>query len=332
VYFEGPRVISPTVPAAAGRRVNALLARDSGDRTYEGMSVLFTSDGGATFNTVPGGGFDSNAVKFPNATLSAAPNIQALTGVDSTTTITVVVDSQTKLTSIPLSNIYDPVNTFYLPSYGLARFATATLTAANTYVLSNILWNIQDSTEFLARRYRTQPTIQNFYLLEGEIVQIGVSNGNSVNVTNNLNLITEFNGVQSNFNPTFATNPDSDNTFNDLNRDPRPVRNVVSTPSGLDRILTWDPGGDPNVYDPDPFTSTPFVTTDKYQIYIVDPTVNANVVLATIFVTGQTHTLTSAFLATLPGTPTNFKVAIVEERSATVVGPQRLDFAFQWPI
>lgn len=314
IWFEGARTLWITA-SPAGKLVNAIVARPAGSAPLsDDLPLFYTTDGGSTFNaagSVPG----SNAVKF-TCSLSATPDPQELEGaVDTVTTVTVTVDSGTSLSSIPLSQIEDPVNTFYTKQWGLCRFLTATLVGPNTYELSDIVWGLFDSHEINGQPPAT--TSLPFYLLEDRILPVPVSN--SVAAGSNFVLSVEYDNIQSTLvSGTFSAPPATFTVFRDLCRAPRPVHNVVISAPSPDITVTWTNGVLQDEYTA--FYNVPQTgdVTNNYTIYVYSDS-TLTTLLTTFSVTGNSRVITAAEQTTFGITPVS-AYEVIETGSPITLG------------
>jgi hypothetical protein len=327
-WFEGARRISPIDEPPQGRLVNVILAREPGIPSTVDSQLLYTTDNGSSYQTIPGASHPPNAVKIKNIELSQAPDIQNIGTIDYTTILTVQSDPSTRLESIPLNNAFDFVNVLYLEGYGLVQFLQSTLIATNRYEVTGLIWNILDTAAYAASTVRAGSLLVDGYLMEDQLISTPVPSAVVVGTPNNFGLVADADGILSNqLAGNYFTNGETQ--FDDANSQPRPPKNILTSPTATDVTISWDAGESQSSVIPRSVGDPAVPVTDVYTVHIINPTVNSEVAISSIPATGSSLTIPFTTLDALPGDKEDYTIAVVEEPASGIVyNPVRHRFQF----
>jgi hypothetical protein len=141
LWVEGPSLTE----AFTGNRdtVSVWLSPQQGRTNAEASNVIYSTDGGASFNNTTISGAVTNAQTIIIDDYVMSPNLQDRTDIiDYEGSIIVTVPDSVELVSIPIEEVYDfRRNLLYIQDVGFVAFQNATLVATNQYELTGLYYN-----------------------------------------------------------------------------------------------------------------------------------------------------------------------------------------------
>lgn len=256
VWTEGQSILAP---ATGNRRtIYGWLAPPASSSIANESSILISYDGGS-FGTTS---VNAAAANAQQVTINSIPteNLSDFRyyNIDTESTISVTVPEGIELLSVDLEFILEGTkNILYIQNYGFVGFQTATLTATNTYDLTNLFWNVGQG--LIDEGWRTSQTATTGLLLLGQPYEIEIPT--SVPKGTPISLVAATAGSNS---TTFTRN------YEALNSSPRHVTNfnVLYNDGNQDVSLSWIPYIDQDTQLLPSLFADPTVTGDTYTVII----------------------------------------------------------------
>jgi Putative phage tail protein len=226
IWFDGQ-----SLDGSASRSVYVLLSTPDRGNSQGAFNLFYSGDGGATYTTLDSNAYAVNSIHVPVTISNVMDNSSSLYVLDKQTKLTVTVPDGYSLASITEEQLFNfSANLIYSPSFGVVSYAKATLTGANTYELSTLLWNVLESG-FDKQYVRANGSVD-AYLLTSNPHQVLVPNS----VPNDSSLTLGVGG-------TDGVVYSYTDTFRDRNAAPRPPLDAtVKLALDGSLLLSWSDG------------------------------------------------------------------------------------------